>query len=150
MTNLSQRLSQDIKQATKERNYAKLEVLRYLMASIKNFKIDMGRELSEMDIIKVIQTNAKQVKDSISSFQEGDRKDLVIAEKKKLKILEEYLPDKLSSQELNLIIDNAISEAGAVSSADFGKIMQIIIPKINGRSDGKAVSDLVKQKLSHE
>ncbi|MCP4373414.1 MAG: GatB/YqeY domain-containing protein, partial [Deltaproteobacteria bacterium] len=99
-------------------------------------------------VLKVISTSVKQHKESIEQFKKGGREDLVAKEQAELEILEFYLPQQLSEEEINALIKEAIEEVGATSMKDMGKIMKYIMPKTQGRADGKMINQLVKKQLS--
>jgi len=131
----------------KAKDTAKVSTLRLLISEIKNKEIDKRGELTDDEILAVIQKAVKQRKESIEQYEKAGRSDLVEKEKKELEILEAYLPQPLSEEELEAIIDEAIKEAQATSVKDMGKVMKIVMPKVRGRADGKIVNQKVREKL---
>lgn len=144
---LKEQLQQDIKQAMKEKDTVKLSTLRLLMAEIKNKEIDAGKELEESDILSLIQKAAKQRKESIEQYKKGGRDELAAKEEQELRLLESYLPQQLSREELAAIIKEAIAKCGATSPKEMGKVMKEVMPAVKGRADGKEVNALVRTLL---
>ncbi len=131
----------------------KTSVLRMLLSAINYYEIQKGGagyEASEEDILSVIQNQAKQRRDSIEQFKAADRSELVDKEQKELNLLTTYLPAQMSEEEVRQLVDDAVSETGATSIADIGKVMGSLMPKVKGKADGNLVSALVKQKLTSE
>ncbi len=145
---LKKKIMEDMKEAMKAKDMLKVSVLRLLNSEIKNKEIDKKGELSDDEILAVIQKAVKQRKEAIEQYEKADRSDLAEKEKKELEILESYLPKPLSEGELNALIDEVIKEVGATSVKDMGKVMQAIMPKVRGRADGKLVNQLVRKRLS--
>ncbi len=144
---LKQQLEQEMKEALKARDTFKLNVIRFLLAQIKNKEIDLRKPLSNEDIYKIIQTLVKQRKESISFSEKAGRTDLVEKEKAELSLLEAYLPKSLTEEEIKTIITDVIKELNATQK-DFGKVMKALMPKIAGRADGAKVNELVKKLLA--
>ena len=145
---LSQKIELDFKEAMKQKNEIKLSTLRMLKAAIKNKEIEKKvKSLDEQDLLDTIQKQVKQRKDSIAEFQKANRQDLVQKEMKEAAILEQYLPQRLSEQELKGIIKEAISACGATCKNDLGKLMKELMPRVKGRADGKEVSSLASSLL---
>jgi len=145
---LFDKISQDLIQAQKKRDTIRLSTLRMLKSDLKYKQIEKNSPLSEEEELVVLASAVKKHKDSIEQFRQAQRNDLVAQEEAELNIILEYLPKQLSEEELTDLIEQAIQEAGAVSKADLGKVMKILMPKVRGRSDGKLVSSLVTAKLS--
>ena len=145
---LFDKISQDLIQAQKKRDTIRLSTLRMLKSDLKYKQIEKNSPLSEEEERVVLASAVKKHKDSIEQFRQAQRNDLVAQEEGELNIILEYLPKQLSEEELTDLIEQAIQEAGAVSKADLGKVMKILMPKVRGRSDGKLVSSLVTAKLS--
>jgi hypothetical protein len=124
-------------QAMKDKNTVKSKTLRVVLAKLKDKKIDKRDDLSEGEELKVLQTLAKQHKESITMFSNGSRNDLVETESKELQIIEEYLPKMMTDEEVQNIVKNSIEETGAQSLADIGKVMPLIMKKGAGKIDGK-------------
>jgi len=145
---LSEKIDADLSSALKAGDHEAVSVLRLLKNSLKNARINSGKELGEAEEVNVLQKEAKQRRESIESFSKANRTDLAAKEKAELEIIQKYLPAGLSEAELNKMVEAAIAEVGAASMADMGKVMGNLSPKIAGRADGGTVANLVKQKLS--
>lgn len=146
---LVQRLNDDMKQAMRNKEKEKLSVIRMLKASLQNEAIKVGKsELSEEEELTVLSREVKQRKDSLHEFDKAGRDDLVEKIQTELKFVEEYLPEQLSEDELNAIIDEVIETLGVSSKSEMGKVMGAVIPKVKGKADGSLVNKLVIQKLS--
>jgi len=143
---LKQQLEQEMKDAMKAKDSFKLNVIRFLLAQIKNKEIDLRKPLNNDEIYKIIQTLVKQRKESIVFSEKAGRADLVEKEKAELSLLESYLPKALSDEEITAIIKDVIKELNATQK-DFGKVMKTLMPKIAGRADGAKVNELVKKLL---
>ncbi len=126
----------------------RVSVLRLVLAAVKNREIELKSELDDDQILAEITSAAKRRKESIEAFKEGGREDLVLKEGKELAILEEYLPAQLSPEELKSLIQEAIESTGASSPGDMGKVMKEIMPRVQGKADGKVVNQKVKEILS--
>ena len=142
---LLDRLSSELKESLKARNQLKVEVIRLLKSSIKNKEIEKMSPLTDEEILGTIISAAKQRRDSIEQFQKGGREDLVQKETSELEILQTFLPQQLSDKEIVNEIKAIITETGASSPKDMGKVMKVLIPRIKGRADGTKVSSLVKE-----
>lgn len=147
MSQILQTILDDIKTAMKEREKEKLECLRTLHSEIKNIAINNGIELTDDVVLTALSKALKQKNESLEQFQKGNRTDLAEAEERKIIYISKYLPAQLSDNDLEQIIKAAILEVGAVSKKDMGKVMKAIMPKTNGRADGKKVSALVGKLL---
>jgi uncharacterized protein YqeY len=134
--------------AAKAKDKIRLSALRMLKSGLHNREIDLKRELDEGEFLQLLSSMVKQRRDSIEQFAKGGRADLVEKEEAELKVIEEFLPAQLSEAELDASIAEAIREAGAAGVRDMGKVMKILMPKLTGRADGKAVGDKVKARLS--
>ncbi len=145
---LYERLDVDVKRALKDGNSLKVSVLRMVLSAIKTLQIEKNiKSLDDEGVIQILQRHVKQHRESIEQFDKGGRTDLVDKEDAELKILEEYLPKQLTEEELTAIVKAVITETGAVSRADTGKVMKAAMEKAKGRADGKAVSGIVQQLL---
>ena len=146
-----QKLQEELKQSMLKRDQLKTSVLRMLLSAINYFEIQKGGagyEASEEDILSVIQKEAKQRNDSIEQFQNAGRSELADKEKKELEILKTYLPEQLSDEEIKKLVDEAVSQTGAKTIQEMGKVMGFLAPKIKGKADGSVVSKLVKDLLT--
>lgn len=146
---LEKELPEILKQSMKDGLKVKVSVLRMVLSEIKNKKIEEGlKELTDDKVISLIQKMARQHKESIEQFKSGDRSDLVKKEEDELAVLEEYLPEQLSEDEVKKIVSEVIEATGAASPADMGGVMREVMARVAGRADGKVISALVKEKLS--
>lgn len=148
MSNIKERISGDMKEAMKSGDKAKLNAIRMLHAAVRKKEIDDRVELDDVAVIKVITTLVKQRQDSIEQFQAGNRLDLVEKETAELKLLQGYLPQQMSQEELVKIVEGAIQEASAKTQKDMGAVMKVLMPKVAGKADGKLVNQLVRERLS--
>lgn len=146
---LVEKLNEDMKQAMKAKEKLKLSVIRMIKASLQNERIQLGvHELSEDEELTILSREMKQRTDSIKEFQEAGREDLSKKLEDEIKILEAYMPEQLSDEELAEIVKTTISEVNATSKKDFGKVMGQVMPKVKGKTDGSKVQKLVQEYLS--
>jgi len=145
---LYQKIESDMKEAMRRKDAGKLSVLRMLVSAVKTMEIDKKlKEAQDGDVIKILQTQVKQHKESIAQFEKGNRADLVSKETAELKVLEGYLPKQLTESEIEAMVKSAISESGATTKQDMGKVMKLVMEKAGGRADGKLISALVSNLL---
>lgn len=144
---LRDRIATDMRDAMKAREAARVATLRMLMASVKNTEVEKRHELSDDEVLEVVNKEAKRRRESIEAFQQGGRTDLVEKESAELAILEAYLPERLGDDELARMVDEAIAETGASTPKQMGDVMKALMPKLRGRADGAQVSALVRSKL---
>ena len=144
---LRETIDADTKDALKSGAKDKVSTLRMLSAALKNKQIDLRRPLTEDEVVESVRSLIKQRRDSIEQFGKGGRQDLVDKETAEVAVLEVYLPQQLSREEIELIVREAVIQAGAQGAKDMGKVMKAIIPRVGGRADGKLVSELVKHAL---
>ena len=137
----------DIKEAMKAKDIKKRDALRLLSSAIKQIEVDERKELSDADIIKIIQKQVKQRNDSITQYKQANRDDLAEKELEEIKYYENYLPKQLTDEELQEKISTIISKTGASSMKDMGKVMGLASKELSGLADGKRISDMVKQLL---
>jgi uncharacterized protein len=145
--NLAEKLTQDMKEALKNKEEKKLSVIRLLRSQVKNLEIDKKAPLEDEEVIEVVQRGIKQRREIMPDLERASRNDLIEQANKEISILESYLPAQLSREELERIIDRIISETGAAGPRDMGKVMGKLMPEVKGKSDGKVVSELVKFRL---
>jgi len=145
---LIEQIERDYVEAMKSKNESKVSVLRMLKSAIQNSKIQLQKELADDDVIKTVQSQIKQRKDSIATYENGGRAELADKEKAEIEILSVYMPEQLSDEELTAIVKSAIDETGATSAADMGKVMGKVMPQVAGRADGGQISTKVKELLS--
>ena len=137
-----------LKDAMVNKDKNRITALRNIIAKLKAKEIDKKENLSDAESLKVLQSMGKQLKESISQFTKGNRKDLADKEQGELDILNEFLPAPLSETEVEKIIDEVINSTNATSMSDMGKVMGMSIEKMEGRGDGTLISKIVKDKLS--
>ena len=138
----------DLKDALKNQDKAKVGVLRILISKCKNKSIATGKPLEDSEVMKVLQTAAKQHKESIKLYKQGERNDLVDQETAELNIVEAYLPSMMTDDEIKSIVLSVIEATGASSMADFGKVMPQVMKKGAGKIDGGVAQNLLKELLS--
>ena len=148
---LQERVDSDLKDAMRAKEATKLGVLRMLKSALKYAEIEKSgtdADLSETEAVQVIRKQVKQRQDSIESFEKGGRAELVAKEKEELSILNAYLPQAMSSDELSKLVRETIEEVGATSKAQMGAVMKGAQAKVGGRADGKTLSQEVSRQLS--
>lgn len=145
---LQEQINADMVTALKAGETDKVGVLRLLITAMKNEQIKIGAELTDEQALKVLASQAKQRKDSITAYQAADRQDLADNEKAELPIIEAYLPAQMGDDELEKLVQEAIDRVGATSPADMGKVMGVAMGKVQGQADGGRVSAMVKKLLS--
>jgi uncharacterized protein YqeY len=145
---LKEKLSEDMKAAMRAKQSERLATIRLINAAIKQREVDERIELSDEQVLTVIEKMIKQRKDSITQFEAGGRQDLADKEKAELVVLGEYMPAQLSDAEVQAEVAAAVAQAGASGPQDMGKVMAVLKPKLAGRADMTAVSGLVKAALA--
>lgn len=146
--NLNDRIMNDLKEAMKNKDSFKLGVIRMVKGAIQLEKINKKRDLNDEEVIDVISKQIKLRKDSINEFEKAGRNDLADTTKKEVEVLNEYMPEQLSSEEVNKIIDEAFVKVNPTSQKDMGLIMKEVTPKVKGKADMGEVSRIIKEKLS--
>ena len=141
-------IEKDMMQALKNKEKEKAGALRLLISKCKNKSIQLGHELSEQEVIKVLQSAAKQHKESIKMYKQGNREDLVNTEMKELEFVESYLPSMMSEDEVRSLVDSVIKEVDASQMSDFGKVMPQVMKKGAGKVEGNMAQSIVKELLS--
>lgn len=145
---LKARISEDMKSAMRAKDTVRLGAVRLLLAAIKQKEVDERSEPDDAAITGIVEKLIKQRKDSISQFQAAGRADLVAAEQAELAVLHAYLPEQLSSTEIEAAVAAAIAESGATSARDMGKVMGLLKPRLAGRADMGQVSSMIKAHLA--
>ena len=147
---LRDRLTEDMKQAMKDKEAGKLKlsVIRMVRSAAKNIEIDRHKELDDNELLEVVAKEVKMRKDSREEFRKANRPDLLAALEQEIAILMEYLPEQMTEAEVRSLVTQAVADAQASSPKDMGKVMALLIPKVKGRADGKLVNSLVKELLS--
>ena len=144
---LKDQLNESMKTAMKARDDLRLSAVRMIRSMVKNREIEQHKELNDQEIIEVISTLAKQRRESIKMYGEGNRPDLVEKEEAELAILLGFLPAQLSTAEIEQLVDRIVAETGAQGAKDMGRVMKALTPLTAGKADGRAVSDIVRSKL---
>ena len=134
--------------AAKAKDKVRLSAIRLIKTGIHNREIDLKRKMNEAEFLQLLSSMVKQRKDSIEQFQKGGRKDLVEKETAELKIIQGFMPEQMSEEDVNREIQMVIKEVGAIGIKDMGKVMKVLMPKLTGKADGKLVGEKVKEKLS--
>lgn len=145
------KLQEELKQSMLAKNELKTSVLRMLISAINYYEIQKGGagySATTEDVLSMIGSQVKQRRDSIEEYNKANRPELAQKEQQELEILQTYMPEQMSEEEVRKLVDEAVSESGASTIQDMGKIMGILMPKVKGKADGKMVSNLVKQALA--
>ena len=148
MSQLKKRITDDMKLAMKAKDKQALKAVRMILGAIKQKEVDDRIELDDAQVMAVIQKMVKQRKDSISQFSDAGRTDLVEVEEDELVIINSYMPEQLTDEEVSAAVDKSIADSGADSMKDMGKLMGILKGQLNGKADMGHVSSLIKDKLS--
>lgn len=144
---LKDRLTDDLKEAMKNKEQVRKSVVTLIRAGIKQCEVDTRQELTDEDIISLISKQLKQRKDALVDFEKANRTDLIEQTNQEIAILENYLPEQLDDVELKEIITKVVEEVGATSMKDMGKVMAKTVSLVQGRADGKRINAMVKQIL---
>jgi uncharacterized protein len=143
-----ERLTDDMKQAMKNKDKETLSVIRMIKASIQNESIKLGKDtLTEDEELTILSREVKQRKDSLQEFKSAGRDDLVIKVENELSVVKRYMPEQLSEEELIKIVQETIQELNASSKKEMGKVMSAVMPKVKGKADGTQIKDVVLQQL---
>jgi len=146
---LSEKIRTDLEQSLRKSDKLRCSVLRLALSSIRNAEIAQQKTLDDSGILIVIDKEAKMRRESIEAFEKGNRPDLVAKEKAELAILLEYLPEQMTREQIVEAARNVISEMGATSPKDKGKVMSQLMPQLRGKAQGQEVSDVVTELLSN-
>lgn len=144
---LKQRITEDMKTAMRAKNTARLGAIRLLLAAMKQREVDERIELSDADVVSIIEKMNKQRRDSISQYEAAGRQELADIEKFEMTVLADYMPQQLDDAELTRLVADAIAETGAGGPQDMGKVMGLLKPKLAGRADMSKVSSMIKTRL---
>ena len=145
---LRETINTEVKNAMKAKDTKKRDALRLLTSAFKQIEVDERKELSDEDIVAIIQKQVKQRKDSIAQYQKANREDLVAQEQTEISYYELYLPKQLDDEELDRELQKIIDEVGAVNMKDMGKVMATATKALKGKADGKRINECVKKLLS--
>lgn len=145
---LQDKLMEDLKDAMRRGDETRKLVIRMARAAIKNAEVERGRPLDESEVLRVIEKEAKQRRDSIAEFARGNRPDLVAKEQAEIEVLQEYLPKQLSHDEIVAIVRRVITQVDARGPTDLGKVMPKVMAEVRGKADGRVVNQIVQDLLS--
>jgi uncharacterized protein YqeY len=145
---LKHQISEDMKTAMRAKDSARLGAIRLLLSAIKQREVDERIELTDADVISVIEKMLKQRRDSIAAFESAKRDDLADIEKFEVSVLQTYMPKQMSDAEISAIVDQVIADSGAQGAKDMGKVVGLVKPLVAGVADMGKVSGLIKAKLS--
>jgi uncharacterized protein YqeY len=147
---LHDRLSEDLKRAMKDKDQLRMDVIRMMKAAILNKELELKKELDDAEMSRVMTTLVKQRREAVEQYQKANRTDLAGKELREIDIIQHYLPQALSEEEILRVVDAAIHDSGAKSVKDMGTVMKAATAKLVGQTvDGKHLSDLVRAKLQH-
>jgi len=145
---LKERLDQDLKTAMREKAQLRLDTIRMLKSAIKYREIELMKPLDDAGIHAVISSEVKRRRDAVEQYKAGNRPELAAKEDAEIAILQGYLPQQLTQDELRAKVEAAVTATGAQGMKDMGKVMKALLPEVQGRAEGSAVSELVKTRLS--
>ncbi len=145
---LKERLDQDLKTAMREKAQQRLDTIRMLKSAIKYREIELMKPLDDAGIQGVIASEVKRRRDAVEQYKAGGRQDLADKEDAEIAILQAYLPQQLTADELRAKVEAAVQAVGAQGMKDMGKVMKALLPEVQGRAEGATVSELVKARLS--
>jgi uncharacterized protein len=145
---LIEEIEDELKDAMKARDAERRDALRLILNSLKSSRKELQRPLSEEEELQVLQRERKRRVEAAEAFRTGGREEQAAAEERELDVLEEFMPEPLSEDEIDEIVDDVIAEVGATSMADLGRVMADVMPQIAGRADGSQVSQIVREKLA--
>ena len=144
---MKSRLDDDLKQAMRDRDTVRRDVIRYLRSEIRNQEIRVQKDLDDEGVVQVLSRQAQQRRDSIEAFAEAKRADLVEKEQAELAIIMGYLPQQMTRDEIAEMVQQVVAEVGATGPGDMGKVMSQIMPRVRGRAEGREVSSIVMETL---
>jgi uncharacterized protein len=144
---IADRLSEGIRKAMKAGDRTRLQTLRLLATSVRNREVELGRDLTEEDLVEVATREVKRRKEAAEAFERGARPELAEKERAERAVLEAYLPEQLSEEEIRTAVEDAIAATGASGPGDLGKVMGRVMGRLKGRADGTEVNRLVRERL---
>ncbi len=145
---LKDQLDADLKSAMRDKDAVRLSVVRMLKSAVKYREIEIMKPLDDAGVLGVISGEIKRHRDSVEQYRAGNRQDLVDKEEAEIGVLQGYLPAQLGEAELRAVVDAAVAKAGATGPKDMGAVMKLLMPEVQGKADGKLVSELVKARLA--
>lgn len=144
---LHARIEDALKKAIREKNENAKDAIRMLLSSLKVKEKEIKRQPGETEIYQMISGLINQRRDAADLYRQGGRAELAEKEEHEIRILEDFMPEQLTAEELEIMVGQAVAEAGASSRKDMGRVMKILMPKVAGRADGKTINELVQSKL---
>ena len=144
---MKSRLNEDMKQAMRDKNVLKRDVIRYLRSEIRNQEIRDQKDLDDPGVIQVLSRQAQQRRDSIEAYGDAGRQDLVDKEQAELAVIMAYLPQQMTAEEITDLVQRVVAQVGASGPADMGKVMGAIMPQVRGKAEGREVNAIVQQTL---
>ena len=148
MTSLKDRLQADLAEALRAKDEVRKSALRMAMAAIRNAEIEKGGGLDDQEAVAVLQKQVKQRRESIEEFRRGGREDLAAREAAEIAVLEQYLPEAATPEEIEAAARRVIAETGAAGPRDIGRVMPVLIREFAGRADGRQINEIVRRLLS--
>jgi uncharacterized protein len=145
---LKERLDEDLKAAMRAKEQLRLDTIRGLKSAIKYREIEVMKSLEDAEVLGVVASEIKRRRDSVEQYRAGNRQDLVDKEEAEIVVLQAYLPAQLGEAELRAKVDEVVKRVGAQGMKDMGAVMKALLPEVQGRAEGKAVSEMVKARLS--
>jgi uncharacterized protein len=142
------RIEGELAAARRERDTERRDALSLILSNLRSAEKELQRELNDQEELQVLQRERKKRVEAAEAFRDGGNEERAEAEERELAVIEEFMPEPLSEEELETIIDDAIAECGATSIRDLGRVMADVMPQVAGRADGSAVSQLVREKLA--
>jgi uncharacterized protein YqeY len=142
------KIDDELKEAMRARDAERRDALRLILSSLKSAEKELQRPLSDDEELQVLQRERKRRIEAAEAFRSGGREEQAESEERELAVLQEFMPEPLSEDELEEIVDDAIAENGATGMSDFGRVMADVMPQVSGRADGSVVSQLVREKLA--
>ena len=148
--NLQEKLMEDLKDAMRRGDETRRSVIRMARAAIKNAEVDRGRPLDDSEVLKILEKEVKQRRDSVAEFTRGNRPDLAAKEQAEIEILMQYLPEQMSRAQIEEVAKRVIAQVGARSPTDIGKVMPKVMAEVRGKADGRIVNQVVQELLSKQ
>lgn len=145
---IKDRMNDALKQAMKDKEVAQRDALRGLLAAIKQIEIDKQTTLDDDGIISVLMAESKKRREAIEGFEQGGRTEQAESERFELSVIESYLPQQMTADEIRAEVEAAVKEAGVTSAKEKGAVMKVLMPRVKGKADGKLVNDIVTEVLS--
>lgn len=144
---IKNQMNDDLKEAMKNKDIMRRDVLRAMLAAIKQVEVDKRTDLDDATIIQVLMTETKKAREAIQDLEKGGRAEEIATRRAEIDIIESYLPRQLSREEIRAEVEAIVKEVGASSAKDKGKVMQVLMPRVKGKADGKLVNEVVSEVL---